>query len=359
MAAGISCDALIVGAGFYGCEIALTLRQLGFDRVIVAEREAGILRRASFVNQARVHNGYHYPRSQSTALRSHRNFERFVDDYRHAIRFDMESVYAIARGSQISASQFEAFCRTLGAPCTPAPDHFRRIFAGDIVEEIFLTRELVFDAAALAQHLRRRMESARIDLRLGAPASIVDSDGEAVSVRVGDAVERASWVFNCTYGGLDLAGVPIAMPIKKELTELVLFAAPYPLAGAGVTVMDGPFFSVMPFPAAGLHSLSHVRYTPHMATTGADVLRPTRSNRTAMVRDAARYIPALAKVEVVRSIFEIKALLMRNEDDDGRPILIERCARMPRVVSILGAKIDNIFDALQYVRTRNWTTPDA
>ncbi|HEX4234859.1 MAG TPA: FAD-dependent oxidoreductase, partial [Caldimonas sp.] len=342
-----------------GCEIALALRQLGFDRVVVADREAGILRRASFVNQARVHNGYHYPRSQATALRSRLNFDRFVHDYRHAIHFGMESVYAIARGSQISASQFEAFCRTLGAPCTPAPYHFRRIFAGDVIEDLFLTREVVFDAAALAQDLRRRMEDAQIDLRLGAAASIVESEADRVSVRVGDAIERASWVFNCTYGDLDNAGVPIAMSIKKELTELVLFKAPYPLANAGITVVDGPFFSVMPFPAAGLHSLSHVRYTPHMATTGKDLPRPTRSNRTAMVRDAARYIPALAKVDVVRSIFEIKAVLAQHEDDDGRPILIEQCARMPRVVSILGAKIDNIFDALQYIQARSWTTPDA
>jgi glycine/D-amino acid oxidase-like deaminating enzyme len=360
MATGITCDALVVGAGFYGCEIALTLRQLGFDRVVVAEREPGLLRRASFVNQARVHNGYHYPRSQSTALRSHRNFERFLEEYRYAIRLDMESVYAIAAGSQISASQFESFCRTLGAPCTPAPDHFRRIFARDVVEELFLTREFVFDAGALAQHLCGRIERARIDLRLGTEAAVIESDSDdRVTVRVGDTVERASWVFNCTYGDLELAGVPIGTPIKKELTELVLLKAPYPLASAGVTVLDGPFFSVMPFPAAGLHSLSHVRYTPHVATGGTDVLRPTRSNRTAMVRDAARYIPALAKVEVVRSMFEIKAVLMRNEDDDGRPILIEQCARMPRVVSILGAKIDNIFDALQYIRTRNWTAPDA
>ena len=35
------------------------------------------------------------------------------------------------------------------------------------------------------------------------------------------------------------------------------------LKNSGITVMDGPFFSVMPFPAKGLHSFSHVRYTPH------------------------------------------------------------------------------------------------
>lgn len=293
MVADIACDALVIGAGFYGCEIALALRQIGFDRVIVVDREAGILRRASFVNQARVHNGYHYPRSQPTGLRSHLNFHRFVNDYSHAILFGMENIYAIARGSRVSASQFESFCRTIGAPCTPASHHFRQFFATDLIEELFSTRELVFDPAALAQKLRRQLEDAEIDLRLGVEASIVDHDGDCVSVRLNDTVERASWVFNCTYCDVEFAGVPIKIRIKKELAELVLIKPPRPLAKVGITVMDGPFFSVMPFPAAGLHSLSHVRYTPHLASTltSKERILPTRSNRTAMVRDASRYMP--------------------------------------------------------------------
>jgi hypothetical protein len=43
--------------------------------------------------------------------------------------------------------------------------------------------------------------------------------------------------------------------IKRELTEMVLIAPPPQLRGRGFTIMDGPFFSVMPFPAAGLHAL--------------------------------------------------------------------------------------------------------
>jgi NADPH-dependent 2,4-dienoyl-CoA reductase/sulfur reductase-like enzyme len=41
-------DAIVIGGGFYGCETALELRRLGFSRVIVAERENDILRRASY-----------------------------------------------------------------------------------------------------------------------------------------------------------------------------------------------------------------------------------------------------------------------------------------------------------------------
>jgi glycine/D-amino acid oxidase-like deaminating enzyme len=60
---GSTCDAIVIGGGFYGCEIALELVRLGFEKVVLVEREPGLLRRASFVNQARIHNGYHYPRA--------------------------------------------------------------------------------------------------------------------------------------------------------------------------------------------------------------------------------------------------------------------------------------------------------
>jgi hypothetical protein len=112
----------------------------------------------------------------------------------------------------------------------------------------------------------------------------------------------------------------------------------------------------MPFPASGVHSLSHVRYTPHEASIGnpREPLLPVRSNRTAMIRDAARYMPCLGHVEVVTSMFDIKAVLHRNEDDDGRPILIEECEESPRITSVLGAKIDNIYDARDYLRSRSW-----
>ena len=57
-------DAVIIGGGFYGSSIAIYLaKQRGFKRITLIEREAELLSRASYNNQARVHNGYHYPRS--------------------------------------------------------------------------------------------------------------------------------------------------------------------------------------------------------------------------------------------------------------------------------------------------------
>lgn len=349
-------DALIIGAGFFGVEIALELRRQGLRRVVVVEREAGIMRRASYVNQARVHHGYHYPRSLVTAERSRANFEAFVAEYSHAVLADMAKVYAIASGSRVSAAQFETFCRVIGVPCQPAPGQVAGLFDRALVEGAFLTRELAFDAAILAAGLRAALDAAGVTVVLNTAARVVGAEADHVVVQVGEARVRAHHVVNCTYADIEFAGVTLRSRVKKELTELVLIAPPPELRKLGVTVMDGPFFSTMPFPSAGLHSLSHVRYTPHAANDSArpERLVPLQSNWKAMLRDSARFLPCLARAEMVGSMYEMKATLIQNEADDGRPILVERSDEVPRVLSVLGAKIDNIYEVRSFLRAQDW-----
>jgi len=90
-------DALVIGGGFYGCTIATTLAA-SHQHVALLEAGSGLLGRASFANQARVHAGYHYPRSVLTALRSSVNFARFVGEYPECIDKSFTKLYAIARG---------------------------------------------------------------------------------------------------------------------------------------------------------------------------------------------------------------------------------------------------------------------
>ena len=136
---------------------------------------------------------------------------------------------------------------------------------------------------------------------------------------------------------------------------MALMQVPPALVSVGVTVMDGPFFSMMPFPARGLHTLSHVRYTPHCNWADQPDLslyqkldsysRETRVDR--MVRDVTRYMPAIQDAKYVDSLFEVKTILVKNEGDDGRSILFENHFQLPGCYSILGGKIDNIYDVLE------------
>ena len=70
-------DALVIGGGFFGCRVAQHLASF-LDGVVMVEEAEDLLQRASYANQARVHQGYHYPRSLLTAIRSRVNFARFA-----------------------------------------------------------------------------------------------------------------------------------------------------------------------------------------------------------------------------------------------------------------------------------------
>jgi glycine/D-amino acid oxidase-like deaminating enzyme len=165
-------------------------------------------------------------------------------------------------------------------------------------------------------------------------------------------------VFNCTYSGLNQLGggfAGVRTGLKHEITEMALLDVPPALRELGVTVMDGPFYSLMPFPARSLHTLSHVRYTPHLDWVDQPGTDPYRrledydgGTRVAwMLRDAARYMPLLSEATKVESAFEVKTVLVKNELDDGRPILFEADAELPGLFSVLGGKLDNIYDVLE------------
>lgn len=357
-------DAVVIGGGFYGCCLALLLRG-HFDRVLLVEKEADLLLRASAANQARVHTGYHYPRNLITAYRSFVNFPRFVLDFRKAIIDDFVKLYAIARrGSKVNAVRFHQMFRTMGAPITPAGPQQRRLFNQDLIEEVFLVREMAFDATVLRDILRERLERTGVTVLLQTEvAAVRQGAGGAIDLTYadGETAFTAKQVFNCTYSRINqvLRSSRLdLLPLKHEVTEMALVRLPEELRKVGVTVMDGPFFSTMPYPALNLHTLSHVRYTPHASWADLDQYvdghalltdNTPASNYPYMLRDSQRYLPLLAEAEYVDSLFEIKTVLLQNEVDDGRPILFKQDYGLTGFHNIMGSKIDNIYDMLETV----------
>lgn len=75
-----------------------------------------------------------------------------------------------------------------------------------------------------------------------------------------------------------------------------------------------------------------------------------------MIRDAARYLPVMRMARHRRSLFEIKAVLALSEDSDGRPIVFEQAKDCPRIFSVLGSKIDGVYDAVAYLKGQQWKT---
>ena len=363
-----SYGAVVIGGGFYGCVVARELRKY-FPRVLLLERDDDLMQRASYRNQARVHQGYHYPRSLLTSLRSRVNFSQFVEEYKPAISSDFQKYYAIAKTfSKTTASQFAQFCHRIGAPISPASVEIKALFNPFHIEDVFSTVEYAFDAAKLKCMIKSQLAEAGIEYEFGAFVERLRPAGRFCRLVFEQSAEmrevEAEFVFNCGYSLINRvlwrSELPL-IPLKHEFAEMGLIEVPDELKDKGLTIMDGPFFAVMPFPDRRLHTLHHVRYTPHhwwMDSPGEDYLDARRyfegfrpeSHYEHMIRDAARYIPSLADSRFVESLWEVKTILPRSEVDDSRPILFRSIEQAPNVICILGGKIDNIFDIQDYIR---------
>lgn len=361
-------DVVVIGGGFFGARLAHHAAKVHRHRTLLIDSADRLLTRASYANQARIHNGYHYPRSIVTAMRSAANFPRFQAEFPEAVTDDFEKFYGVARiGSNVTAQQFEIFAHRIGAPIEDAPEDVGRLFDQGRLERLFRVKETAFNALALAERVGRDMDAAGVERLQPAEARRVRREAGGIVLDVGragapDITLRARRVFNCTYSRtnrlLAASGIEL-VPLKHEIAELCLVEPTPEISGRGFTIMCGPFFSIMPFPARGLYSFSHVRYTPHGSwqdATAADYRDPydvlgayakvTRFEN--MRRDAGRIMPAILGVRYVDSLFEVKTVLPRSEVDDGRPILYRRHRDMPGLISVLGAKIDNIYDMIAF-----------
>ena len=251
----------------------------------------------------------------------------------------------------------------MGAPIEPASPSQAALFNPAFVDQAFACREYAFDYSVLRRQLAGRLDALDVDLRLSTTVESIAETGSAAVARLSDGTEiAAGTIFNVTYSQINhLLGTAGLAPVglKHELAEIALVEVPPELARYGITVIDGPFMSCMPYPAAGLHSLTHVRFTPHASWTdqGAgqsahrhmESLDPVSHHRH-MLLDSQRYIPALAGARWDRSLFEVKTVLTKNEKDDGRPILFHRQPADSRIVSVMGGKIDNIYDLFDLMR---------
>jgi hypothetical protein len=150
---------------------------------------------------------------------------------------------------------------------------------------------------------------------------------------------------------------------KTSHMRLPCHGTPRPeLDGNWIKVIHDPFFSYLSYPAEDLHSLAYVCYKPYESwtdkiRTGAPrILSPDQlpQFRAAhMIRDGQRYLPSLAHARYEKHLFEVKTVLVKTDYYDGRPILYQQKPINCRFVSIIGGKIDNIYDLLGLTRTSN------
>lgn len=252
-------DKIILGAGIYGMYAALQCGQKG-QHVLVLEKDKSAFGRATFINQARVHQGYHYPRSLSTAMKSAHYFDRFNKDYSFCINREFEKVYATSSEySWSNGEQFKKFCHAAGIPCEElSPERF---FKKKMCDGAFLTREYTYDAMVLRDYFVEQISKWKnVEVQYNVSLAKIEKLQDVYEITMEDGKKyQTGFLLNATYAAtnqiLDMLGYE-KFGIKYELCEIILCDVNTALEPYGLTVMDGPFFSIMPFGMMGCHSLT-------------------------------------------------------------------------------------------------------
>ena len=341
------------------------------------EIEQAPFTRATYINQARVHMGYHYPRSLSTAMKSAGYFRRFAEDYSFCIHTKFQQIYATSSHfSWTDATEFRKFCRDAGIPCKTLP--VEEYFNPGLCDGAFLTEEYTYDTHILRDHLMEEIAKyPGIRLHFGREITEIVRQAdcyEVTAVHEGNTeVYRAPFVLNATYASVNqiLRKVKGAKTqdfgLKYELCEIILCKTDDNLRDIGFTVMDGPFFSIMPFGKTGYHSLTSVTFTPHKASYDATPQFPCVGENGNICRrgflgncndcpgrpeSAWEYMSTLARkylreeygFSYEKSLFSMKPILKASEIDDSRPTVIRALSDHPTFISVLSGKINTVYD---------------
>ncbi len=363
-------DKIIIGAGLYGLYSALFCGNKG-QNVLVLECDQTPFRRATYINQARVHQGYHYPRSISTAMKSAGYFERFYKDYGFCINKEFHKIYATSsKYSWSNGKQFKKFCQAANIPCEEL--HPERFFKNGVCDGAFLTREYTYDAMILKNYLLNKLEplkNVEVQYNTKIKNIVKLQDVYELELDIGKKYQTR-FLVNATYAStnqiLDKLGFE-KFKIKYELCEIILCEVNDKLREYGFTVMDGPFFSIMPFGKTGLHSLTAVTFTPHVTSYAPiptficqegkeefcnphylgncnDCQGKPKTAFPYMANLARKYLKEDYQFSYQSSLFSMKPILMSSEIDDSRPTVIKTYSRNPTCIGVLSGKINTVYD---------------
>lgn len=312
----------VVGAGVFGCTAAIDLARAG-AQVDLFEARGDILTGATARCQARLHRGYHYPRSDATAQAARDGFEEFSTRFPTAVR-SFTHHYVIAPGSRTTAADYLAFCDRLGLPYTVLDRH-PAVHSADLIVRV---PEAMIAVDALRRLLRRDLAAAGVTVHLNTPA------GELAGY------DRTVWA---TYGQ------PWTHPLRYEVCEVALVEVGR-YGRDSFVVLDGDYVSLDPY--GRVFALYDVKHSVHTASVGdgpdlapeyADLVRRGRvgtslSHAPEMLESAGRFLRGLDPhgrgVSIYHgSLWSVRAVLPDVDATDERPTLIETSGGGVRILS--------------------------
>lgn len=299
----------IIGGGWVGCHLALALNK-EMD-VTIYEKNGRLLCGTSFVNQNRLHYGYHYARNADTRQLCAATFDRFLKDYGSVVYDVHDNLYAVSEDESLLDA------KTISLIFNGWPHALRDPAMFNHTSMLLGTIEKRISAIGASQFFEQRL------------TPIVKQ--EEVAKDCLDALKRDyDFVFDCTNNSL-------LQPLPSHFFETVamfLYCPKKDIPFGALTYIDGELFSLYPY-SSQCFSLSHVKHgVMHDGSLGHLV-----EARNSIEAHVMRYWPDfLDSFDFQRSVLSTKAKV-RNSSAKRTPLVRQE----DNIFSFFTGKIQGIY----------------
>ena len=327
---------VVVGAGIFGIEIALQAIENGLDVKIIDAKE-DILMGASMNNQNRLHLGFHYPRDIDTALQSIRGFSSFKLKYKECIQDNFLNTYFIASdNTKTTFDDYIKFCDNLNLQYRII-SHNDLPFILDNVRGGISCNEVVYDCEILRNLVRKKIIKNKISFSFKSRVEKINKVNGIFNLKTSSNEEFYSdIVVNATYGSSNYLSAQLGIDIPDRLYEYT--AVPIidlDIPKIGLTIMDGPFFTVLPYGKTNKFLLYHVDLSVIKSeinsslnlswlnkATSPFAMINKKNYFTLMIKECSKFMPILNKSKLINYLEGPRMVLPKIDYSDARPSLI-------------------------------------
>lgn len=318
----------VIGGGIFGTSIAAELG--GFCKVTIFEKNGELLQEGSHINQFRHHYGYHYPRSDETVSDIKNSRKDFEKIFSKAILWGIPTYYGLAKdNSLVSPMSFIKFCKRHDLP------YEREFPSGDLMnkKEISLSIK-VPEPSYHYERLKeitvariKKIKNVKINYRSIVTSGVIEEHGKKVLSFTGNGKkmkkETFDFVVNATYANINQMSCWFDFPffpIRVDLAEVLIVKIPIP--PISLTVVDGPFATLMPTGNKNEFTLYHVkesiidRYTPKNGLVRNRKKMVSRKRR--IFEKSLVYFPILGSAKIIESRTVHRGVMANCEHSDAR-----------------------------------------
>jgi hypothetical protein len=330
----------VAGGGWYGCHIALTLKNLGAE-VRLFEQNSSLFQCASSNNQFRLHRGFHYARNARTRCQSRDGFLFFRQRYPFLLKEVEQNYYLVPESRSIL--DFETYTLIMRASgidfdiCRESPPGVRNISGAiktaEAVLRVTLAKEYFESHLADVVCFETKVES-------------VNQQGDSVWVNN----EKFDYLIDCTWGCL----LPVEEAIFYEPSLLLYYKRRGSQTIPALTFVDGDLCALYPTELTDYYTLSSVIHTPlgqfaqreESEKCIRDVSESLVTERRRLMEEEIRhYYPGfLDQLKYVGPQLSQKTKIVGDSGD--RSCYVEQSGRS---IVVLSGKIDTIFYAMDQI----------